>query len=60
MQDVPLPTSCALDKLAYPGPADIALAVKEIVRGRSREELMREGKGRGLGDLPEKEFYGPF
>ena len=60
MKDVPLPTSCALEKLAYPSPRDIALAVKEVVWGKSLDVLVREGHGSGIEDSVENQFRGPF
>jgi pyruvate/2-oxoglutarate/acetoin dehydrogenase E1 component len=60
MPDVPMPTSCALERLVYPGPGDISMAVKEVVSGKSRETLLKEGQGRFLDNMPEKEFHGPF
>jgi pyruvate dehydrogenase E1 component beta subunit len=60
LADVPMPTSCALEKLAYPGPAEIVLAVREIVSGKSREKLLEEGHPSACDGLPEKQFHGPF
>lgn len=54
LPDVPTPGSAALERVYYPGPEDVAAAVRATLEPRAAERRA-EPMGR-----PEKEFSGPF
>ena len=57
LPDVPTPGSAALERIYYPGPAEIAAAVRATLSGRGRGPVPETAPN---ADARGKEFSGPF
>jgi pyruvate/2-oxoglutarate/acetoin dehydrogenase E1 component len=57
LPDVPTPASSALERAYYPGPAEVAIAVRATLESRGPESGSVRAKP--AGDVP-REFTGPF
>jgi pyruvate dehydrogenase E1 component beta subunit len=60
LPDTPTPCAAPLEKLYYPGPAQIAAAVRELVFGMRGDLAGSAAHVVGTRKEPEREFKGPF